>query len=489
MSPGISPHDLVTPAKAGVQGNHSHLAAPDCRLHGNDGGSDGRRTLRRALVCTVLAFALVFGAPFARAMTIEKVTAASGLSAWLVEDHSLPIVTVRFAFATGAALDPAGKRGVAAMAAALLSEGAGPYDSEAFRARLEDLATDLYFDAGQDEFEGNLRCLKRNLDASARLLRLALAAPRFDPDAVARVRGGIVASLSRAAQSPSDLSGRLWMRAAFEHHPYAHRIDGTAASIGRITAADLRAFVKERLHRPGLIIGAVGDITPNRLRALIDRVFGGLPASPVAAAIAEAKPIEDGALILKRRKVAQSVVTFGQVGPKRADPHWYAALLVNDILGGGDFRGRLMRDIREKRGLAYDVSSDLVPLHHAGLLLGSVATANAHVAEVIRLVRGEWARMRDKGPTAAELAASKSYLTGSFPLTLSSTGQVAETLVDMQIEKLGIDYLDRRAALIDGVTLDEARDEARRLLDPKGLSFAVVGDPPGLAAARAAPAL
>jgi zinc protease len=443
----------------------------------------------RTLCGAALAFALLVWAPFAHAMTIEKVTAANGLSAWLVEDHSLPIVTVRFAFPTGAALDPAGKRGVAAMAAALLSEGAGPYNSEAFRARLEDLATDLSFDAGQDEFEGNLRCLKRNLDASARLLRLALTAPRFDPDAVARVRAEMLAALSQAAQSPGDLSGRLWMRAAFEHHPYAHDIDGSAASVGPIAAADLRAFVKERLHRPGLVIGAVGDITPNRLRSLIDRVFGGLPAGPVAAGIAEAKPIEDGALILKRRKVAQSVVTFGQVGPKRADPHWYAALLVNDILGGGDFRGRLMRDIREKRGLAYDVSSDLVPLHHAGLLLGSVATANAHVGEVIRLVRGEWARMRDKGPTAAELAASKSYLTGSFPLTLSSTGQVAETLVDMQIEKLGIDYLDRRAGLIDGVTLGEARAEAHRLLDPKGLSFAVVGDPPGLATAPAAPAL
>ncbi|HEV2302722.1 MAG TPA: pitrilysin family protein [Stellaceae bacterium] len=445
--------------------------------------------MNRALSRAALALALFFCAPLAEAMTIQKVAGADGLTAWLVEDHSLPIVTVRFAFPTGAALDPAGQRGVAAMAAALLAEGAGPYRSQAFQSRLEDLATDLYFDAGQDQLEGNLRSLKRNLDASARLLRLALTAPRFDPDAVARVRGEIVASLSRAAQSPSDLSGRLWMRAAFEHHPYARDIDGSATSIGHITAADLRAFAAERLHRPGLVIGAVGDITPKELRALIDRVFGGLPTSPVAAAVADTKPIEDGALIVSRRRVAQSVVTFGQVGPKRDDPHWYAALVVNDILGGGDFRGRLMRDIREKRGLAYNVSSDLVPLRHAGLLLGSVATANAHVGEVIRLIRGEWNRMRDKGPTAAELAASKSYLTGSFPLTLSSTGQVAETLVQMQTEKLGIDYLDRRAALIGGVSLEEARAEARRLLDPKGLSFAVVGDPPGVAASRAAPAL
>ena len=303
------------------------------------------------------------------------------------------------------------------------------------------------------------------------------------------MRGEIVASLSRAAESPSNLAGRLWMRAAFEHHPYARDVNGSAASVGGITAADLRGFVKRRLHRPGLVVGAVGDIAPKELRALLDRVFGALPASPVAAAVADTSPIENGGMIVSRRKLPQSVVTFGQVGPKRDDPHWYAALLVNDILGGGDFRGRLMRDIREKRGLAYEVASDLVPLRHAGLLLGSVATANGNVAQVIGLIRDEWTRMREAGPTAAELAASKSYLTGAFPLTLNSTGRIAETLVDMQIEKLGIDYLDRRAKLIDGVSLDEARAEARRLLDPHGLSFAVVGDPPGLAASRAAPAL
>lgn len=445
--------------------------------------------MRRALLWAALALTFLLSAPFADALTIQKVTGASGLSAWLVEDHSLPVVTIRFAFPTGAALDPEGKRGLAAMAAALLAQGAGPYDAEAFRSRLEELATDLYFDAGQDEFQGNLRSLKRNLDASSRLLRLALTAPRFEPDALARTRGEIVASLSRAAQNPGDLSGRLWMRAAFQHHPYGHDTSGSVKTVGRITAADLHAFVAERLHRPGLVIGAVGDITPKELRALVDRVFGALPANPVAAAVAEARPDGDGALILSRRKLAQSVVTFGQAGPKRDDPHWYAALVVNDILGGGDFRGRLMRDIREKRGLAYDVASDLVPFRHAGLLIGSVATANANVGEVIRLIRAEWRRMRESGPTAAELAASKSYLTGSFPLTLNSTRRVAETLVQMQVEKLGIDYLERRARLIDGVTLEDVRAEAHRLLDPQGLSFAVVGDPPGLPASRAAPAL
>ena len=192
-------------------------------------------------------------------------------------------------------------------------------------------------------------------------------------------------------------------------------------------------------------------------------------------------------LSIRRTTVPQSAVTFGQAGPKRDDPDWYAARVVNDILGGGGFRGRLMKEIREKRGLAYGVSTELVSFRHAGLILGSVATENARLAQSIALIRAEWQHMRDEGPTDSELDDAKTYLIGSFPLTLDTSDRVASLLVEMQIEKLGIDYLDRRAALFDAVTLDQARRVAHRLLDPGGLSFAVVGDPADLIPTRTLP--
>jgi zinc protease len=195
------------------------------------------------------------------------------------------------------------------------------------------------------------------------------------------------------------------------------------------------------------------------------------------ADIAEAKPLDDGALVVSRAAVPHSVVTFGQVGPKRDDPSWYPAYVLNDILGGGGFRGRLMKEIREKRGLAYGVSTHLVPYRHAGLIVGNVATENGRVGESIALVRQEWQRMRDQGPTAAELENAKTYLIGSFPLGLDSTQHIAAVLVQVQQDKLGIDYLDRRAGLIGSVTLDEARAVAKKLFDPAALSFAIVGDP------------
>ena len=413
----------------------------------------------------------------AQAMQIQPVTGASGVEAWLVEDHSVPVVTIRFAFAGGAARDPVGKGGAASMVASLLDEGAGPYDSLAFHRRIDDLAGQLRFSAAQDEFDGSLRSLKQNLSDSADLLRLALAEPRFAPEDIERIRGETLAGLARQAKNPRSLSGRLWMHDAFEKHPYGSSVDGSEESVGAITRDDLAAFAGARFHRSGLLVGIVGDIDKTEAAALIDRVFGDLPKGADETEIAETKPLDDGALVVSRAAVPQSVVTFGQAGPKRDDPAWYAAYVLNEILGGGGFRGRLMKEIREKRGLAYGVSTQLVPYRHAGLIVGNVATENGRVAESIALVREEWRHMREEGPTAVELENAKTYLTGSFPLGLDSTQHIAGVLVQMQQDKLGIDYLDRRASLIGGVTLDEARSVAKKLFDPGALSFAVVGDP------------
>jgi zinc protease len=436
-----------------------------------------RRAVSAKAVLLAAVILILTGLVPAAAMQIQPVAGTSGVEAWLVEDHSVPVVTIRFAFPGGAALDPAGKGGTASMVASLLDEGAGPYDHAEFHRRLDDLAGQLRFSVAQDGFEGSLRSLTQNLSDAADLLRLALAEPRFAPDAVERIRAETLAGLARQAKNPRSLSGRLWMYDAFEAHPYGSGIDGTEASVAAITRDDLARFAAERFHRAGLTIGIVGDIDKTEAAALLDRVFGGLPLGTDDSRIAEAKPLDDGALVVSRAAVPQSVVTFGQTGPKRDDPAWYAAYVLNDILGGSGFRGRLMKEIREKRGLAYGVTTQLVPYRHAGLIVGSVATENGRVGESIALVREEWQRMREEGPTAAELEDAKTYLTGSFPLGLDSTQHIAAVLVQMQQDKLGIDYLDRRAGLIGGVTLDEARAVAKKMFDPAALSFAVVGDP------------
>ncbi|HXQ52041.1 MAG TPA: pitrilysin family protein [Stellaceae bacterium] len=432
----------------------------------------------------ILAAALVAWCGGAGAVTIEAVESPRGVKAWLVEDHSLAVVTIDASFTGGAVLDPAAKAGLANLACDLMDEGAGELDSSAYQGKLEDLATSLQFGAGEDAIGVTLRSVTQNLRDSAALLHLALTQPRFDAAAVARVKSQLLASLARDEHQPRAIADRYWREAMFADHPYARRLRGTPETIAAVGVDDLRGLVRDRFAKDVLLIGVVGDITPDQLKPLLDQTFGDLPDHAAAASPPPLKMRTEGEMLLARLAIPQSVVVFGEPGIKRDDPDWFAAFIDNDILGGGGFSSRLTEEVREKRGLAYSVYSALQPMEEGGVIAGGVGTENARVAESIALIRSEWQRMRDDGPTAQELAAAKTYLTGSFPLNLDSTGRIAGTLVQLMRDKLGIDYLDRRSGLIDAVTLDDAKRVAKRLFDPAALTFVVVGAPADLAGAR-----
>ncbi len=444
--------------------------------------------VRRVMVAFVMLVGpLVSGTP-ARAIQIEQVTSPNGIKAWLVQDHSLAVVSVDFAFRGGAALDPAGKEGLATLALDLLDEGAGDLDSSAYQGRVEDLASTVEFSASEDMVAGTLRTISANVTPAFDLLHLALTNPRFDEAAVARVRGQLIAALAHEAHEPNFIAQKLWWQTAFEGHPYAKAVRGTPESVAHIETSDLKAFVGSRFARNALLIAVVGDIAPDMLGKLLDRTFGDLPAQGGDTALPEVSPHASDAVMLEKLPIPQSVVTFGQPGLKRSDPDWYAALVVNHVLGGGGLTSRLAEEVREKRGLAYGVTTGLHPLDAGGVIIGSVATENAHVAQTIEIIRSEWARMRDNGPSDVELRNAKTYLTGSFPLGLDSTGSIARTLVSVQFDRLGIDYLSHRAELIERVNVTDAKRVARRLFNPDALSFVVVGEPDNLANARSVPA-
>ena len=437
---------------------------------------DPRRLMR--LVAAGAVFLLPWLAP-AQALDIQRVRSPGGVEAWLVTDRRVPVVSTALAFRGGATLDPTGKEGLANLVSSLLDEGAGPLDSAAFQRRLEDLSISLRFDAGRDNFGGSLRTLRRNLDAAFDLLRLAITEPRFEAAPVGRMRAQIVAGLRRQSQNPRYLASRRWFETVFADHPYRHSTRGTEASLAAIDAGDLRDFVARRLARDNLMIAVVGDVTAEALAPLLDSTFGTLPLHAAPHDLAEARLTLGGVQVIER-DIPQSIVIFGHGGVKRDDPDYYAARLMNYVLGGSSFTSRLTGEIREKRGLAYSVNSRLSMLRHAGLYLGSVATQNGRVAQSLDLVRREWGRMRDDGVTVAELAAAKTYINGSFPLSLTSSGRIARVLLAMQLEDLGIDYLGRRAGLIDAVTLGDVARTAKRLLDPDALTVVVVGAPKDL---------
>ena len=423
----------------------------------------------------------------ARAVEVQRVVSPGGVEAWLVEDHTNPIISLELAFRGGGALDAAGKEGTAYLLSGLLDEGAGEFDSQAFQARLQNLSIRLSFDAGLDSFEGSLRTLTENRDTAFDLLRLALTEPRFDAEPVERIRGQILAQLKRESEDPNAIAGRTMRRLFFADHPYGRPVHGSPESLAAVTADDLRAFVADRFARDNLVIGVVGDITSEQLSGLLDSTFGGLPAEAAPIDLPEVAADGSGGVVVIDKNVPQSVVSLGQPGMKRDDPDFYTAFVVNYVLGGGGFSSRLYDEVREKRGLAYSVYSYLSPLDRSALVIAGVATANARVAESLAIIREEWARMAAEGPTAEELADAKTFLTGSYPLRQSSSGRIAGMLVGIQLDELGIDYINKRNSLIEAITLEDARRVAAELYRPEALTVVVVGRPEGIEPTREAP--
>src|SRR5262249_35903963 len=223
------------------------------------------------------------------------------------------------------------------------------------------------------------------------------------------------------------------------------------------------------------------------LKPILDSTFGALPARAAPIEVAESKPAAPGSVIVVDRAMPQSVVLFGSNGIKRHDPDFYAAYLLNHILGGGGFTSRLMQEVREKRGLAYSVDTSLYTLDHAAVVQGAVGTKNASVAETMSLIRQEWKRMREEGPTNDELAEAKLFLTGSYALRFSSTIAIANSLVGVQLENVAPDNRAKRNRYTAAGPRADVRRVAKRLLDPDSLPCVMVGGPEGVPGPQAAP--
>jgi zinc protease len=430
---------------------------------------------RLALILAVLCIAT---AP-ARAVPIERVVSPGGIEAWLVRQETVPLISMEFAFAGGASQDPADKSGVANMVSSLLDEGAGELDSRTFHERLEDKAIELHFRVGRDYFNGSLRMLNEHRDAAVELMRLALTAPRFDTRDIDRIRGQILSGLHRDSTSPNAVASRRWWAAAFPGHPYGRQVNGTLESVPQIGADDLRSYVKRVLARDGLKIAIVGNLDAAAAGALVDRIFGGLPAKADLRQVPAADPQGLGQRIVVAMDVPQTVITFGRPGVFRRDPDFMAAYIVDHILGGGTFSSRLYAEVREKRGLAYGISDSLVWLKSTALMIGGTATRADRTAETLQVIESEIQRMAEAGPTEEELIKAKAYLKASYALNLDTSNKIASALLQIQLDGLGIDYIDRRGALIDAVTLEDTKRVAQRLLK-SGMLVTVVGRPQGV---------
>lgn len=401
----------------------------------------------------------------AEAVDIQTVTSEGGIKALLVEDHTNPLIAMDFAFqGAGSAQDPEGKAGLANLLSGLLDEGAGDIESAEFQQRLDDLGVSLSFDASRDEFKGSINAITEFSGEAFDLAALALSEPRFDEEPVSRIRGQIATGIRASENDPGELASEAFRETLFPNHPYGEPSEGTIESLDAISASDLDRFVDEKFAKDNLIVGVVGDITPERLKTVLDQVFGDLPETAQLNEVADIEP-EFGERVAIDLAVPQTTIQFALPGVKRDDPEFFAAYLMNHILGGGSFTSRLYEEIREKRGLAYGAGSWLASYEHAAILGASTATRADAAEESIRIIREELTRMAKDGPTEEELAKAKTYVKGSYAVrNLDSSGAIASTLVGIQLDDLGTDYIDKRQDEIDAVTMDQVKAAAQKLL-------------------------
>jgi len=407
----------------------------------------------------------VFAALPARAeVDIQPVTSPGGITAWLVEEHSIPFVALEIRFRGGASLDAPGKRGAINLMTGLLEEGAGDMDARAFSRETEALATNLSFDVSDDSLSVSARFLTENRDASIELLRAALLEPRFDEDAVERVRGQVISNIQSNQKDPNDIARQTFDKIAFGDHPYGSSLNGTLETVAGLTRDDLIEAHSAVLARDRIYVGAVGDITPEELGKLLDTLLGDLPAKGAPMPPRAEVDIPAGTTLVDFA-TPQSVAIFGQPG-----------------LAQDDLESRLMTEVREKRGLTYGVYSYLAPRDLAETYLGSVSSANDRIGEAIDVIRAEWAKAATEGITQEELEAAKTYITGAYPLRFDGNSPIANILVGMQMLGLPTDYIATRNDKVEAVTLDDVKRVAAELLDPENLHFVVVGQPEGLEA-------
>lgn len=442
--------------------------------------STGRIFLGILFICLPYVVSLAGEDSSSFHIKIQEVTSPQGLKAWLVEDHTLPLLSMKFSFEAGSIYEPLGKEGLSTLVSDMLTEGAGDLDHKAFSEALQDHAIHIDFASQNDVFTGVIRTTTQNRDKAFHLLKMALEKPLFKEKEFEKVKHSYVANLLNLYKNPGFLAEKEIIETVYAGHSYARLGVGSEKSIANIKRDDLEKFRKENFVKQGMVMAVCGDITPQQLGVLLDRVFGSLPEkkkNPVSIPVALLS--NKGALKIVKTSHPQSMVNFMQEGLSFKDPNHAKLKIINTILGG-DFSSRLMKEIRVKRGLVYGISTGLNELKYSATLSGSFASDNSKAKEAITLIKEQWKALKEKGITEKELEDAKSHLLGSFALNFSSSLGIVATLFHLQFLGADVDYVNRRSALINKCTLQDVNEFAQNFLKPDQLTFAIAGNPEGL---------
>lgn len=429
-------------------------------------------TIVRTLGATAIALTVAW--PASAAVDIQEVRSDAGVTAWLVEDYTIPMIAINFAFEGGSIQDPDGKGGLVNLMSALFDEGAGDLESNDYQEALDNAGAEMSFNATTDALYGSMRLLSDNKDDALGLLALAVNEPRFDEDPVERMRQQILTGIRASSRDPQRQGMRQFSRTLYGDHPYALEREGTEETITNVTPDDLRAAHGDLLAKSNLHVAVVGAIDAETLKADLDRIFGDLPDEAQLKDIARVEP-KLGEEVLYEFALPQSTLQLVYPGIERDDPEFFAAYLMNHIFGGGTFSSRLFNEVRETRGLTYGIGSWLQGREYSNALSISTSTRADQVTQALDVIKEEVAKFIAEGPTEEELAKAKTYVIGAYAINnLDSSASIARTLLELQRDDLGIDYIETRVDQIESVTLDQVRASAQRLLTAEP-SLLVIG--------------
>ena len=421
--------------------------------------------------------ALVAGMPPALALTVEPIVSAKGIKAWLVEEHSVPLIAMKFAFVGGAAQDPRGKEGLAGMVADMLTEGAGDLSAAAFKQQLSQLGARLSVSGGRDAIYGGLETLSKRFAPSAELLRLALTAPHFDAEAIDRVRAQSLTNLALAANEATTLALNRWYAEAFAGSAYGRPINGTPESVASLTRDDVKSQYARPFAKDVLKVVIVGDIDRRAAAEALDSIFGGLPETAQLTDVGSVEPRPLPAPVVIDKDFPLATAIFGLASLRGDHPDFPALQVLNHIIGSGGFDSRLMEEVRVKRGLAYSIKTSLIRDSMTSLVLGGFSTKNENMGAVLGVLRDVLAGMARDGPTPSQFENAKRYLMGSFLLDFDTSAKVASSLLRLWLDGEGTDYLLTRNQKIDRVTLSDAKRVAGEVLEIDRLIVTIVGRP------------
>ena len=412
-----------------------------------------------------------------KALEIHQLTTPKGLKVWFAPDKTVPVISMAFSFENaGSAHNPPEKNGLAMMSAALMTEGSGKLDANAFSDKLAELGIGISFSVDADYFRGGFKTTLRTKDDAIGLLKDVLYKALLPKDRLEILRQQALTSLEAKLKEPNYILGDSARKGLYGDHPYAFSGEGTLESLKDISSDDIKTFLKTHLARSNLKIAICGNLSTEEVMSLVDSVFADLPVQSDGQPLPKPNLSYSGQTVVTRQTIPQSVSLFYHPGLNTDDKNYLILSLVSSIFGS-DFTSRLMREVREKNGLAYTVQSFLSIKKEAASLGGFVGSENAKIDEALTRIKKEFATLASFGVTEQELKDAKKAAVGSFVLRLSSTGAIAAQLLTYQEINYPASYLNERSGKINAIRLNDVNAFIKDFFDPKKLTFYVVGNP------------